>query len=163
MVITKFMDSAELRSALVAAFPATALDRAAIGVATSQWDGYEERDALSLLEDKTWVELAPADIERHAALLVYASPALYRAVLPAYLLRIAEQAYATSLPFGVLGQLVRKGGAFEQAIFDERVGPMTAKQRRVVLAGISMVAEQELLREAATQALSSWNGEGDIA
>ncbi|HWU89827.1 MAG TPA: hypothetical protein VN253_21345 [Kofleriaceae bacterium] len=75
------MTNLELRAALIAAFPPLPITRATIHTADARWADYEERDALPLIEGKSWVELAPEILERHAALLVYAGGALYRAIL----------------------------------------------------------------------------------
>ena len=65
-------------------------------------------------------------------MLVHAGGALFRAILPAYLLLLAENEYSTTLPFHVATQLTRKDSSVDREIFDERVGPMTAEQRDVV-------------------------------
>jgi hypothetical protein len=81
------MTNLELRDALIAAFPPPLpITREMTRTADARWAGYEERDDLPLIEGKSWVELAPEVLERHAALLIHAGSALYRAILPAYLL-----------------------------------------------------------------------------
>ena len=146
----------ELRAALIAAFPPLPITRATIHTADARWASYEERDALPLLEGKSWGELAPEILESHAALLVHAGGALYRAILPAYLLVLVEHEYSTILPFHVVSQLTRKDSNVDREIFDERVGPMTAEQRDVVRRAIAILAEQALLREVASVAIRSW-------
>jgi hypothetical protein len=146
----------ELRAALIAAFPPLPITRATIHTADARWADYEERDALPLIEGKSWVELAPEILERHAALLVYAGGALYRAIVPAYLLVIVEHEYSTSLPFHVVSELTCTDSNVDREIFNERVGPMTAEQRDVVRRAIAIFAEQALLREVASVAIRSW-------
>jgi hypothetical protein len=146
----------ELRAALTAAFPPMPITRATIHTADARWAGYEECDALSLIEGKSWIELAPEILESHAALLVYAGGALYRAILPAYLLVIVEHEYSTSLPFHVVSELTCTDSNVDREIFNERVGPMTAEQRDVVRRAIAMFAEQPLLCEVASVAIRSW-------
>lgn len=146
----------ELGAALVAGFPPTPITHATIYTADARWTGYEERDALPLIEGRSWVELTPEILEHHSALLVHAGGALYRAVLPAYLLRLVEHEYSTILPFHVLSQLTRKDSPVDRVIFEERVGPMTAEQREVVRRAIVIVAKQALLREVASAAIRSW-------
>lgn len=150
------MTSLELRAALIAAFPPLPITHATIHTADARWASYEERDALPLIEGKSWVELEREILERHAALLVYAGGALYRAILPAYLLVIVEHEYYTSLPFHVGRQLTYTDSNVDREIFNERVGPMTAEQRDVVRHAIAMFAEQVLLREVGSIALRSW-------
>jgi len=150
------MTNLELRTALIAAFPPLPITRVTIHTADARWARYEERDALPLIEGKSWVDLTPEILERHAALLVYAGGALYRAILPAYLLRLVEHEYSTSLPFHVVSQLTPKDSNVDREIFEERVGPMTAKQRDVVRRAIAIVAEQALLHEVASVAIRSW-------
>lgn len=150
------MANLELRAALIAAFPPLAITRATIHTADARWADYEERDALPLIEGKSWVELDPEILERHAALLVHAGGALYRAVLPAYLLVIVEHEYSISLPFHVARQLACTDSNIDREIFNERVGPMTVEQRDVVRRAIAMFAEQPLLREVGSVAIRSW-------
>ena len=150
------MTNPELRAALIAAFSPLPITRATIHTADARWADYEERDALPLIEGKSWVELAPEVLEHHAALLVHAGGALYRAILPAYLLLLAENEYSTALPFHVATQLARKDSSVDREIFDERVGPMTAEQRDVVRRAIAIIARQALLREAVSVAIRSW-------
>ena len=118
--------------------------------------GYEARDELPLLEGRSWSELEPKLLERHATLLVHAVGALYRAILPGYVLLVAEHELQTALPFHVAGQLTRGDHAIEQQIFDERVGPMTAEQRAVVRHAIVFLAKQALMRDVMKAALRSW-------
>jgi hypothetical protein len=150
------MMNPELHAALLAAFPPSPIARATIHTTDARWAGYEERDALPLIEGKSWVDLTPELLERHAALLVHTGGALYRAILPAYLLQLVEHEYSTSLPFHVMSQLTRKDSNVDREIFEERVGPMTAKQRDVVRRAIAIVAEQALLHEVAAVAIRSW-------
>lgn len=82
--------------------------------------------------------------------------ALYRAILPAYLLVLVEHEYHTSLPFAVVSQLARKDSNVDREIFDERVGPMTAEQRAVVRRAIAILARQATLRDVISAALRSW-------
>ncbi|HLL22407.1 MAG TPA: DUF6714 family protein [Kofleriaceae bacterium] len=150
------MTSPELRAALIAAFPPLPITRATIHSADARWAGYEERDALHLIEGQQWIELTPEIIERHAALLVHAGAALYRAILPAYLLVVIEHEYATSLPFHVVSELTCTDSNVDREIFRERVGPLTPEQRDVVRRAIAMLMEQSLLREVASAAIRSW-------
>lgn len=150
------MMNSDLRAALVAAFPPAPIARATIYTADARWDGYEERDDLPLIEGKSWVELTPEVLERHAGLLVHTGGALYRAILPAYLLLLVEHEYSTILPFHVVSQLTPMDSNFDRELFKERVGPMTTEQRDVVRRAIAIVAEQELLREVASDAIRSW-------
>jgi hypothetical protein len=140
----------------MAAFPPMPITRATIHTTGALWADYEERDALPLIEGKSWVDLAPEILERHAALLVYAGGALYRAILPAYLLAIVEHEYSTGLPFHVARQLTYTDSNLDREIFNERVGPMTAEQRDVVRRAIAMFAEQPLLREVGSAAIRYW-------
>lgn len=148
--------STELRAALIAAFPPAPITRAAIETPDARWGGYEERDDLALLEAKAWTELEPELLERHGALLIHAGGALYRAILPAYLLLLAEREYHTALPFHVASQVTRRDGAIDQEIFDERVGPMTAEQRAVVRRAIALLARRAPMQEAMIVALRNW-------
>lgn len=150
------MTNLELRAALIAAFPPLPITRETIHTADARWAGYEERDALPLIEGKSWIDLAPELLEHHAALLVHTGGALYRAILPAYLLLITAQEYYSILPFHIVSQLTRKDSNVDREIFDERVGPMTAEQRAVVRDAIAMLAEQPLLREVGSTAIRSW-------
>jgi hypothetical protein len=149
-------NTAELRAVLIAAFPPMPITRALIETPDARWSGYEERDDLSLLEGKSWTELEPQTLERHGALLVHTGGALYRAILPAYLLLLAEHELHTALPFHVAGQVTRKDHRIEQEIFDERVGPMTTEQRAVVRRAIALLAKHTLMKEVMTVALRSW-------
>jgi len=150
------MTPTDLRAALIAVFPPAPITRETIHTADAGWARYEERDALALLEGKSWLELAPEILERHDALLVHTGGALYRAILPAYLQLLAEHEYSTILPFHVVSQLTRKDSNVDREVFDERVGPMTAEQRDVVRRAIAILAKQPLLREVASVALRSW-------
>ncbi len=149
-------DSTKLRAALIAAFPPAPITRAAIETPDARWGGYDERDDLALLEGKAWTDLEPQILERHDALLTHAGGALYRAILPAYLLLLAEHEYHTALPFHVAAQVTRSDSAIDQEIFDERVGPMTAEQRAVVRRAIALLARRTPMQEAMTVALRSW-------
>jgi hypothetical protein len=147
----------EIRAALTAAFRAAPITRETIHTADARWAGYEERDHLAQLEGKSWLELAPDVLELHANLLVHAGGALYRAILPAYLALLAENEYATVLPFSVVSQLTPKDDSMvDRGIFDERVGPMTAEQRSAVRRALTVLAEQRFLRDVATNAIRSW-------
>jgi hypothetical protein len=150
------MTNEELRAALIAAFPPAPITSATIHTADARWTGYDERDDLRLLEDRTWDELAPETLERHGALLVHAGCELFRAILPAFLRLLAENEYATILPFHVVSQLTRKDSTIDRKIFDERVGPLTAEQRDVVRRTLAILAEQPVLREVASVALGTW-------
>ena len=150
------MIQTELRAALIAAFPPAPITRETILAPDARWDHYDERDDLPLLEGRSWPELAPEVLERHSALLTHAGGALYRAVLPAYLMFLAEHDVHTALPFHVTGQLTRKDDPVDQQIFDERVGPMTARQRAVVRRAVEFLATREPMREAMAVALRSW-------
>ena len=150
------MTNSDLRAALIAAFPPTPIARETIHTADAGWARYEERDALALLEDKSWPEFAVEILERHEALLIHAGATLFRAILPAYLLRLVEHEYSTILPFHVVSQLTRKDSNVDREVFDERVGPMTADQRDVVRRAIVLLEKQLLLREVASTALRSW-------
>jgi hypothetical protein len=124
---------AELRAALIAAFPPEPITRATIHAPDARWEHYEERDDLARLEDRPWSELEPELLEKHGALLTHAGAVLYRAVLPAFLMFLAEHTVHTALPFHVAGQVTRKDSRVDQEIFDERVGPMSPEQRAAVL------------------------------
>lgn len=150
------MSDSDLRAALIAAFPPTPITRETIHTADARWAGYDERDDLALLEGKSWLELAPEILEHHAGLLVRAGGALYRAILPAYLLELVEHESYTSLPFAVVSQLTRKDSNVDREIFDERVGPMAAEQRDVVRRAIAILARQATLRDVISAALRSW-------
>ena len=150
------MMNSEIRAALVAAFPPAPITRATIYTADSRWDAYEGRDDLPLIESKSWVDLTPEILERHAGLLVHTGGALYRAILPAYLLLLVEHEYSTILPFHVVSQLTHMDSNFDRAIFKARVDPMTTEQREVVRRAIAIIAEQELLRDVASDAIRSW-------
>lgn len=141
---------------MIAAFPPAPITRATIQTADARWAGYEERDDLALVEATSWLEIAPNVLEHHAALLVHAGAELFRAILPAYLLLLAENEYTTSLPFFVATQLGRKESPVTQEIFEERVGPMTSQQRHVVRGVIAILAEQRFLRDALSDAIRSW-------
>src|SRR5262245_56984014 len=136
------MTDPDLRAALIAAFPPAPITRETIHTADARWAGYDERADLVLLEGKSWSELAPEILEHHAGLLIRAGGALYRAILPAYLLVLVEHEYHTSLPFAVVSQLARRDSNVDREIFDERVGPMTAEQRAVVRRAIAILARQ---------------------
>lgn len=146
----------ELRTALIAAFPPVPITRAMIDTPDARWSGYEERDDLARLEGKAWTELEPELLERHGTLLVHTGGALYRAILPAYLLLLAEHELHTALPFHVAGQVTRGDHRIEQEIFDERVGPMTAEQRAVVRRAIALLAKHALMKDVMKVAFRSW-------
>lgn len=148
--------STVLRAKLIAAFPPTHITRAVIETPDASWAGYDGRDDLALLEGKAWTELEPQILEQHAALLIHAGGALYRAILPAYLLLLAEDEYHTALPFHVASQVTRSNSPFDQKIFDERVGPMTAEQRAAVRGAIVLLARRTPMQEAMSVALRSW-------
>jgi hypothetical protein len=147
----------ELRAALLAAFPPTPISHETVHAADARWAGYDERDQLSLLEGESWNELTPDVLERHAGLLVHTGNALYRAILPAYLLLLAEGDYATILPFHVVSQLTcNQGSKLEGEIFEERVGSLSAEQRAVVRRALTAIAKQTLLHDVASTAIRSW-------
>lgn len=148
--------TAKLRSALIAAFPAVPITRATIETPDASWTYYEVPDDLVLLEGKAWTELDAQVLEQHATLLSHAGGALYRAILPAYLLLLAEREYRTALPFHVASQVTRSNSPLDQTIFDERVGPMTAEQRAVVRRAIAFLARRTPMQEVMTVALRSW-------
>ncbi|MCW5807253.1 MAG: hypothetical protein KIT31_33165 [Deltaproteobacteria bacterium] len=146
----------DLRTALVAAFPPAPITRDMIHAADASWARYEDRDVLPLLEGKSWLELAPNILERHEALLIHTGAALYQAILPAYLLRLIEREHATIGAFHVVSQLTRGDNSVARELFDTRVGTMTPAQRDVVRRAITILAQQPLLREVASDALRSW-------
>lgn len=147
----------DLRAVLTAVFPPAPITREMIFSADARWDGYEERGELGLLEGKSWTELAPAVLEKHAGLLVHTGAALYRAILPAYLALLAEGEYATILPFHVVSQLTHiRESNLDRQIFEERVGPMSAEQRAAVARTLAVLAKQPPLRDVASDALRSW-------
>jgi hypothetical protein len=157
------MSAPELRVALVTAFPPTPIARETIYTADAGWNDYTPRDDLSLLEGKSWVDLTPEILERHATLLTHAGGALYRAILPAFLLQLVEQAECHSvLRYTVVGQLTHmEYSDFARAVFLERISPMTVEQRDVVRSALAIVAEQEQeqlpeLAFFAAAALRSW-------
>jgi hypothetical protein len=150
------MTNPELRAALIAAFPPTPITQATIHTPDARWAGYDERDELSRIETTSWLAVAPEVLEHHAALLVHAGAALYRAILPAYLLLLVENEYSTALPFHVATQLSRKDSSVDRDIFDERVAPMTAEQRDIVRSAIAIIARQPLLHDVMSLAIRSW-------
>lgn len=149
-------NTAELRTALIAAFPPEPITRATIATPDAHWSTYEARDDLPLLEGKSWTELEPQSLEQHETLLLHAGGALYRAILPAYLLLLVEHEVHTALPFHVAGQVTRGDHKMEQEIFDEHVGPMTAEQRAVVRRAIAHLARHPLMKDVMTVAFRSW-------
>jgi hypothetical protein len=150
------MTDSDLRAALIAAFPPAPITRETIHTADARWAGYDERAELVLIEGKSWPDLAPEILEHHAGLLIRAGGALYRAILPAYLLVLIEHESYTSLPFAVVSQLAREDSNVDREIFDQRVGPMTAEQRVVVRRAIEILARQTILRDVISAALRSW-------
>jgi len=150
------MTTTNLRAALIAAFPPAPITLETIHAPDASWARYEERDALELLAGKSWLELAPELLERHEALLVHTGSALYRAILPAYLLLLAERELATIVAFHVVGQLTRKDNSVDRELFAARVDPMTTAQRDVVRSAIEILDKQPLLHETASVALRSW-------
>ena len=150
------MTDSDLRAALIAAFPPAPITRETIHTADARWAGYDERAELVLIEGKSWSDLAPEILEHHAGLLIHAGGALYRAILPAYLLVLIEHESYTSLPFAVVSQLAREDSNVDREIFDQRVGPMTAEQRVVVRRAIEILARQTILRDVISAALRSW-------
>ena len=146
----------DLRSDLIAAFPATRITPETIHAPDARWERYEERDALELIAGKTWLELSPEVLERHDALLIHTGSVLYRAILPAYLLFLAERELATIVAFHVLSQLTRQDNSVDRKLFPARVDPTTTGQRAVVRSAIELLAKQRLLHECASDALRSW-------
>ncbi|MBX3160815.1 MAG: hypothetical protein KF773_32920 [Deltaproteobacteria bacterium] len=150
------MDSTELRAALVSAFPPAPITHTTIHTPDARWGGYGERDDLMVLEGKAWSELGSDVLRRHRALLTYAGGPLYRAILPAYLLLIAEHENDTPLALHLAGELTRTENATDQEIFDERVRPMTDEQRAVVRRAIVFLARRSAIREVMAAAFRSW-------
>lgn len=150
------MTAAELRTALIAAFPPSPITRETIYARDASWTRYEERDALELLVGSSWVDLSPELLERHYGLLIHAGHALYREILPAYLLVLAESELATMLPFVVVGAVTRLDDSVARELFPARVGPMTTAQRDVVRRALEVLARQPFLREPALLALGRW-------
>lgn len=95
-------------AALIAAFPAVPIDRATLDEATGRWDYYDAAAELRSLDGKTWSQLEPDFLVRHATLVNYAGDALFRAVLPAYLHYLLVHRPSNEVPFHIGGQLTRK-------------------------------------------------------
>jgi hypothetical protein len=151
------MHTSELRAALIAAFPPAPLAPELIHAPDARWVGYDARDGLSELEGKSWNELTPELLERHAGLLVHSGNALYRAILPAYLQLIADGDYATILPFHVISQVTRNADSkLDGEIFEERVGPLSVAQRDAIRRALNAIAKQPALRDVAATAIRSW-------
>lgn len=149
--------TADLRAALIAAFPAVAITREAIDDPLAHWDVYEETGDLGMLEGKTWLQLEPALIEHHAVLPVYAGDALFRAVLPAYLLHVLEHDADSEVPYHVAGSLTRKDDSTRWKVFDRRVAPLTVAQRAAVHRVLKLRAAREPARRIMTAALETWD------
>lgn len=147
------MDTIEaLRAALIAAFPAEPLARDLLDEPTN----YEERAELAPLAGRTWRDIEPGFLVRHASLLVYASAAQYRALLPAYLLYLLDHDAFNEVPFQVARQLTRKDDPVDQQIFDRRIAGLGTDQRGVVRRVIAHLATKEPMQEAMSRAVPSW-------
>ena len=132
----------ELNRMLLAAFPATPIDRAMLDEPTGRWDYYDHASELSLLEGLTWRQLEPAFLVRHATLVNYAGDALFRSMLPAYLRYLLDERPSNEVPFHVGGQLIRKDDPDGQRIFDRRTTPLT-KEQRVAVSEVLRALESE--------------------
>jgi hypothetical protein len=145
-----------VRAALIAAFPPAPLTPELIHAPDARWVGYEEREALTEFEGRTWTELPQEVLERHGALLIHAGGEFFARVLPAYLVLLAEHEIHTALPFHVASQVSRNEHEIRQQIFDERVGPMTAEQRAAVRNAIAFLATRAPMEESMSVALRNW-------
>lgn len=139
----------DLRATMFAAFPPEPISRATIFADDASWTDYEERAALELLVGKRWIELEPSVLEQHETLLVHAGTELFVAVLPAYLVLLAEHAFQTALPFVVAGQLVL-------AQHGERFAAMTDAQRTAVRDACGWLARMMPMRPSSSAAPATW-------
>ena len=113
---------------IASAFPAVTLHPATF-TSANLWSAYTNDKSFEHATDgRTWRELSLDVVEAHAAALGYMNPDAFIAVLPAYLVALANA--DNELPAFVLGELTRKHD-FRDA-FDARVERMTPPQRSAV-------------------------------
>lgn len=148
------------RELLEAVFPAQPITDAILDEPTS---GIENHDRGALvrpwLVGRTWRDLDAAFVEAFHELLIYAGPATFATLLPAYLAFLAEHDRFSDALYVVGNQLTRKDDAVSQRTFGARVAALTAEQRAVVQRLIARLSLRPAMERALRPVVASWSGE----
>jgi len=123
-----------LVTAVWAAFPARLLDEALFAEPNPGWRAYLDGAAFeAAVVGRSWPELDRRLLERHHDVLGHAGPALFVAVLPAYLVALIETSEPyQALPLYLLGALTRRDEPRRRREFDQRVAGLADGQRALV-------------------------------